>query len=67
MTALGPIVRAVVQWMMGAVELGQSVSILMEGAVALSGIGLGVMVIRAIYDLSSEETPQASRYNTRFT
>ncbi|WP_259131293.1 hypothetical protein [Salinibacter ruber] len=67
MTALGPIVRAVVQWMMGAVELGQSVSILMEGAVALSGIGLSVMVIRAIYDLSSEETPQASRYNTRFT
>jgi hypothetical protein len=52
---------------MGAVGLQPSILVLMKGAVGLSGIGLSVMVIRAIDDLSSEETSQTSRHNTRFT
>jgi hypothetical protein len=67
MVALGPIVQGVAQWTMGAVGLQPSILVLMKGAVGLSGIGLSVMVIRAIYDLSSEETSQTSRHNTRFT
>jgi hypothetical protein len=67
MVALGPIVQGVAQWTMGAVGLQPSILVLMKGAVGLSGIGLSVMVIRAIDDLSSEETSQTSRHNTRFT
>lgn len=65
--ALGPIVRGVILWTMGVMELGPSVAVLMEGAVALSGLGLSALVIRAIYDLSSEETSRSSRHSTRFT
>lgn len=65
--ALGPIIQGVFQWTMGPVEVQQPVLVLMKRAVALSGMVLSVMVVRAIYDLGSGEENQAPRHNTRFT
>ena len=67
MVTLGPIARGMVQWTMGTAEMEQSVAVLMKVGVALSGIGLSMLVIHTIYNLSSEESTQKSRHNTRFT
>lgn len=70
MVALGPIVQETVQWTMGVSTLSQSASMFIEWTIALCGLGLGIAVIRGIYDLSSTgraSTPRTSRQSTRFT
>lgn len=64
LVALGPTIRGLLQWAMGGLELGQPAPAVMRGAVALSGLGLSAMVIRAIYHLSREETSRSSLHNT---
>lgn len=65
--ALGPMIQGVVHWTTGPVGLGQSFSVLLKGGVALFGIVLTVMVIRAIYRLSTEGEAQTFRHDSRFT
>mgnify|MGYP006291204353 CR=1 FL=1 len=64
LVALGPTIKGLLQWTMGVMELGQPASVLMRGTVALSGLGLSVMVIRAMYSLSRGESSRSSLHNT---
>ena len=64
LAALGPIVRETAQWTMGAAEPEPSVAVLMRAVVALSGLGLSLVVIREMYDLLSEETSAAPRHTS---
>lgn len=64
LVALGPTIRGMIQWTMGGVELGQPALTVMRGTVALSGLGLSVVVVRAIYRLSRGESSRSSLHNT---
>lgn len=67
MMALGPIVNGAVEWALGDAALRLSTAAFMEGAVALSGLGLSVMAARALYTLSRKEPSESSSRNPRFT
>lgn len=65
--ALGPILRGAIRWTFEGLLWTELVSGVMEGVVALSGVGLSVVVLRAISDLSRKEASRASHQNTRLT
>lgn len=59
--ALEPIGRVVLELMVGPVEFELSVLALMNGALALSAMGLIVIVVRAIYELTRKKVSQERR------
>ncbi|WP_103030279.1 hypothetical protein [Salinibacter altiplanensis] len=63
--ALGPTLRGAVQWGLQGATWGLSVPVVMEGAAALSGLGLSVMVVRALYALSRAKAPNGSALTSR--
>ena len=65
--ALGPVVNGAVGWIFGNATLSLSTAAFMEGALALSGLGLSVMVARAIYALRRKEASESSSRSPRFT
>ncbi|MCS4168566.1 Co/Zn/Cd efflux system component [Salinibacter ruber] len=65
--ALGPVVNGAVGWIFGDATLSLSTAAFMEGTLALSGLGLSVMVARAIYALRREEASESSSRSPRFT
>ena len=58
--ALGLTLRGAVQWALQGATWSLSVPVVMQGAAALSGLGLSVMVARALYALSRTRASDTS-------
>ncbi len=63
--ALGPALRGAVQWALQGATWSLSVPVVMQGAAARSGLGLSVMVVRALYALSCAKAPDGSALTSR--